>query len=146
MMPRRQFHRAAFLAAGIYNIAWGTLSALDPQWYFRSVGMAPINYPDIFACLGMVLGLYGVLYLEVARAPEKGWVLAAVGLTGKVLGPIGAAVLIARGTWPARFFWHCVANDLIWWIPFALYLRDGWPEFRAGIARRAPSGERRDER
>jgi hypothetical protein len=47
------------------------------------------NYPQVFACLGMVIGLYGVLYLEVARVPERGWVLAAVGLTGKVLGPLG---------------------------------------------------------
>ncbi len=146
MMPRRRLHRAAFLAAGTYNIAWGTLSALHPQWFFRAAGMAPLNHPEIFACLGMVLGLYGVLYLEVARAPEKGWLLAAIGFVGKVLGPIGAVVLIARGIWPARFFWHCVANDLVWWIPFALYLRDAWPEFRAGIARPAPSGERRDER
>ena len=37
----------------------------------------------------MVIGLYGLIYLEVARAPERGWPLAAVGLTGKVLGPIG---------------------------------------------------------
>jgi hypothetical protein len=21
-------------------------------------------------------------------------------------------------------------NDLIWWVPFALYLRDAWPAFR----------------
>lgn len=146
MMARRRLHRAAFLAAGTYNIAWGTLSALDPQWYFRAAGLAPINHPEIFACLGMVLGLYGVLYLEVARAPERGWLLAAVGFVGKVLGPIGAVVLIVRGAWPARFFWHCVANDVLWWIPFALYLRDAWPEFRAGFARPAPSGERRDER
>jgi hypothetical protein len=24
----------------------------------------------------------------------------------------------------------CLTNDLIWWIPFALYLRDAWPSFR----------------
>ena len=31
--------------------------------------------------LGAV-GLYGILYLEVARRPERGWLLAAVGLAG----------------------------------------------------------------
>ena len=130
MIPRRRWHRAAFLAAGIYNLAWGTYSSIDPQWYFRSVRMAPLNHPQIFACLGMVLALYGLLYLEVARVPERGFALAAVGFIGKVLGPLGAVTLVANGTWPARFLWHCLANDLIWWIPFALYLRDAWPLYR----------------
>ena len=44
--------------------------------------------------------MYGILYLEVARVPERGWLLAAVGLTGKVLGPLGLTVLIASGAWP----------------------------------------------
>ena len=45
------------------------------------------NHPAVFACLGMVVGLYGVLYFEVARDPERGWLIAAVGLAGKILGP-----------------------------------------------------------
>lgn len=52
---------------------------------------APVELPQIFATLGMVLGLYGLLYLEVAIWPERGWSTAAVGLTGKVLGPLGLA-------------------------------------------------------
>ena len=58
------------------------------------------NHPAVFACLGMVVGLYGILYFEVARAPERGWLIAAVGLTGKVLGPIGMLWLIWTGAWP----------------------------------------------
>jgi hypothetical protein len=124
MIPRRRFHRAVFVAAGLYNIAWGLYSALDPQWLFRFAGMAPLNHPAILACLGMVIGLYGVLYLEVARVPERGWLLAAVGLLGKVLGPIGLVQLIWTGEWPAAAVILCVTNDFIWWIPFALYLYD----------------------
>ena len=85
-----------FVAAGLYNIAWGLYSALDPQWLFRFAEMPPGNYPQIFACLGMVVGLYGVLYLEVARVPERGALIAAVGLTGKTLGPLGLAPLICE--------------------------------------------------
>jgi len=36
----------------------------------------------------MVLGLYGILYLDVARRPTQGWLVAAVALTGKTLGPL----------------------------------------------------------
>lgn len=130
MITRRRLHRAVFCAAGLYNILWGLYAAADPQWLFRLAGMPPLNYPQIFACLGMVVGLYGIIYLEVARAPERGWLLAAVGLLGKVLGPIGLAYLIASGQWPPATAVLCLTNDLIWWLPFGLYLRDAWPLFR----------------
>jgi hypothetical protein len=129
-LPRRRFHRAVFIAAGVYNIAWGIFSSLDPQWLFRFAGMPLANHPQIFACLGMVIGLYGILYLEVARVPERGWLLAAVGLTGKILGPIGLAGLLWQGIWPPATLILCLTNDFIWWIPFALYLYDSWPHFR----------------
>src|SRR4051812_47509653 len=94
LLPRRRLHRGVFAVAGCYNIGWGLYAAFDPQWLFRFAGMPLANHPQIFACLGMVVGLYGILYLEVARAPERGWLLAAVGLIGKVLGPIGLSVLL----------------------------------------------------
>ena len=137
MIARRTFHRGVFLAAGIYNLGWGVFSALDPQWLFRFAGMAPLNHPEIFACLGMVVGLYGILYLEVARVPERGWLLAAVGLLGKVLGPIGMAGLLWTGRWPPAASVLCVTNDLIWWVPFALYLYDAWPRRDKGGLPRA---------
>ena len=92
--------------------------------------MPLLNHPAIFACLGMVVGLYGVLYLEVARSPERGWTIAAVGLAGKLLGPIGWATLVWSGTWPIATFILCLTNDVIWWVPFGLYLYDA----RAHIA------------
>ena len=128
-MRRRRLHRATFLAAGIYNIAWGCYAVADPQWFFRVAGIPLSNTPQIFATLGMVLGLYGVLYLEVARAPERGWPIAAVGMAGKVLGPAGLAWMILTGTWPVGSVVLVVTNDLIWWIPFVLYLRDALPWF-----------------
>ena len=132
MIARRRWHRAVFVAAGAYNIGWGVYSALDPQWLFRFARMPLANYPAIFACLAMVIGLYGLLYLDVARRPEDGWLIIAVGLTGKVLGPIGMIWLIGTGQWPLRAIVLSVTNDFIWWIPFLLYLNDAWPRFRIG--------------
>ncbi len=135
MLPHHRFHQTAFLAAGIYNIAWGIFSACDPQWLFRFAGMPLANHPGVFACLGMVIGLYGILYLEVARVPERGWLIAAVGLAGKILGPIGLIALIIQGKWPIAAFVICITNDLIWWVPFGLYLKDAWPEFKNDLVR-----------
>ena len=134
MIARRRFHRAVFIAAGVYNIAWGLYSVADPQWLFRYSGLPLQNHPQVFACLGMVVGLYGIIYFEVARAPERGWLLAAVGLLGKVLGPIGLTRLIWSGAWPASTAVLCLTNDLIWWVPFSLYLYDAWPSFVRGLS------------
>jgi len=64
---------------------------------------------------------------------QRGWLLAAVGLLGKILGPIGLAILILTGQWPLATIILCLTNDLIWWIPFARYLVDAWPWFRDDI-------------
>ena len=132
MIARRRWHRAVFIAAGTYNIGWALYSIVDPQWLFRFAGIPQLNYPAVFACLAMVIGLYGILYLDVARRPEDGWLIVAVGLTGKVLGPVGMAWLIYTRVWPPSAFVLCMTNDLIWWIPFLLYLHDAWPRFRIG--------------
>ncbi|MEP6919824.1 MAG: hypothetical protein ABI967_01780 [bacterium] len=133
MIARRKFHRCIFCAAGIYNIGWGLFSVADPQWLFRFAGMPPANYPQIFACLGMVVGLYGLIYLEVARVPERGWLLAAVGFVGKLLGPIGLAQLIWTRQWPLATGILCLSNDLIWWVPFGIYLYDAWPFYKRDL-------------
>jgi hypothetical protein len=144
VIPRRRFHRVVFVLAGLYNIAWGLYSALDPQWLFRFTGMPLMVHPEIFACLGMVIGLYGVLYLEVARRPEHGFLLAAVGFTGKVLGPIGLIQLLASGAWPPSAIVLSLTNDFVWLVPFALYLWDAWPGFRSDLG--FAGAERRTKR
>src|SRR5262245_64998796 len=124
-LRRRRLYRMTFVAAGVYNIVWGVYSALDPQWLFRFSGMEPLNRPEVFVCLAMIVGLYGIVYLEVARRPERCWLMAAVGLVGKILGPMGLLVLIATGAWPVRTFVLCLFNDLIWWLPFSAYVEIG---------------------
>src|SRR5262249_34628317 len=112
MIRRRKFHRATFIAAGIYNIGWGVYSVYDPQWLFRFSGLPLLNHPAIFACLGMVVGLYGIIYFEVARVPERGWLLAAVGLAGKILGPIDLAKLIWSPPRPRSTMLPCLTHTL----------------------------------
>ena len=133
MIRHRRGYRITFCLAALYNILWGLYAAWDPQWLFRFAHLPVQNHPEIFVCLGMVVGLYGIVYLEVARVPERGWLLGAVGLIGKLLGPIGLAGLIFSGQWPFATIVLCLTNDMIWWIPFALYLKDAWLFFYEDI-------------
>ena len=57
-----------------------------------------------------------------------------MGLAGKVLGPAGWLILYLRGDWPLASGVVLLTNDLVWWGPFALYLRDSWRWYRADLA------------
>jgi hypothetical protein len=120
-------------AAGIYNLLWGAWVVLLPGQPFEWLKMEPPNYPEIWQCLGMVVGVYGVGYLIAGFDPGGHWLMVLVGLLGKVLGPIGMVLAINRGRVPPAAGWLCVTNDLIWWVPFALILWRVHSSKRAGL-------------
>lgn len=114
--------RVVLRVAGAYNVVWGALVVLFPLAMFRWAKMPPPNYPQIWQCVGMIVGVYGVGYWIAASDPARHWPIVLVGLLGKVLGPIGFLPLAWRGEWPWLFGLVNVTNDLIWWIPFTLIL------------------------
>ncbi|MEX2310621.1 MAG: hypothetical protein WD738_23845 [Pirellulales bacterium] len=116
--------RIAFALAGCYNLAFGLWAAIWPLAFFELFALPPPRYPGIWACLGMVVGVYGLLYWHAAWKLETAWPIIAVGFLGKVLGPIGMAMYFGDG-WPRRLGMICIFNDLIWWLPFGLFLVRG---------------------
>lgn len=112
--------RNVLVAAAIYNLIWGAWVVLFPNAYFDWAGMERPTYPEIWQCVGMIVGVYGVGYAVAATDPMRHWPIVLVGLMGKVLGPIGFAKALIDGvfTWKAGL--NIITNDLIWWIPFGL--------------------------
>ena len=114
--------QAVLAIAGIYNLVWGATVVLLPQAPFRWAGMAPINYPEVWQCVGMIVGVYGIGYLIAASDPFRHWPIILVGLLGKIFGPIGMVWSIVHHKLPVVAAWACVTNDLIWWVPFTWIL------------------------
>jgi hypothetical protein len=112
----------ALRAAAVYNIVFGTAVVLFPMVFFQVAGLPEPNYPEIWQCVGMIVGVYGVGYWIAAGDPMRHWPIVLVGFLGKVFGPIGFLQAAAQGRFPWVFGWINVTNDLIWWIPFALIL------------------------
>lgn len=130
-MPDLNRYRPWFLAAAVYNVLWGGLVSLFPNAIFQWLGMPAPNYPQLFQCIGMIVGVYGYAYWLIARNPERYGPLVYVGLLGKVLGPLGFLVAAVRGELPWAFGWVNVFNDLIWLPAFigfaaAVWRRDRW--------------------
>ena len=118
--------RIMLWVAGIYNILWGAWTVLFPAALFDWLGMAQPSYPQLWQCIGMIVGVYGVGYAIAATHPARHWPVVLVGLLGKVFGPIGMVHAVWEGSLPAAFAVTCVTNDVIWWVPFGLVLKHAW--------------------
>lgn len=119
------------LSAGIYNLVWGAVVILFPHALFDVCNLPRMNYPEIWQCVGMIVGVYGIGYLVAAGDPRRHWPIVLVGLLGKIFGPIGFLKALSDGTFPPLFGLTILTNDLLWWIPFGLILRDAaraWEE------------------
>ena len=110
------------IAAGFYNLTFGVFAIAFPAAMFRLIGMELPKYLELWQCIGMIVGVYGVGYLIAAFDPARHWPIVLVGFLGKLFGPIGMAWAISRGTLPLSFGLANVTNDLIWLIPFGLVL------------------------
>jgi len=108
--------------AALYNLAWGAMVVVAPEWCLQRVGLDPAANRPLVQCIGMLVGVYGVAYGIAAVDPARYWPLIFVGLVGKLAGPPGALWAIQRGELPAQFLWVNVFNDLIWLGPFAWIL------------------------
>lgn len=115
----------AFGAAAVYNIAFGLWASLFPLAFFRLFALETPRYPAIWACLGMVIGLYGVGYAYAAWRLDRAFPFIAIGLSGKILGPIGFVMSLVAHELPSRMFPLLVFDDLLWWLPFGMFLLEG---------------------
>lgn len=119
--------KPVLLVAGVYNLLWGALAITAPLALFSWAGMEPPRYPELWQCIGMIVGVYGIGYAVAAFDPIRHWPIVLVGLLGKIFGPIGFLGALLKGTLPISFGATIITNDLIWWAPFGLIL---WAAFK----------------
>lgn len=121
--------KITLIAAAVYNIAWGAFIVLFPLELFRWLNMPLPNYPQLWQCIGMIVGVYGIGYAIAASDPFRHWPIVLVGLLGKIFGPLGFLVAAARGELSPAFGVTLLTNDLIWWLPFGLVLHRVYQAF-----------------
>ncbi len=118
--------RAWLIAAGIYNLAWGVWVVGFPNAGFDLIGIARPNYPELWQCIGMIVGVYGIGYLIAARDPVRHWPIVLVGLLGKFFGPLGFLQAASSGRLPWIAGLTILTNDLLWWPSFVAALRSAY--------------------
>jgi hypothetical protein len=125
-------------AAAIYNVAWGLFAVFFPLAIWPWLEMQPPRYPQLWQCIGMMVGVFGVGYWIAAGDPARHWPIVLVGWLGKVLGSIGFLLAALRGELPWSFGLVNVFNDAIWWIPFTAALYYAWQANSMTGENRAP--------
>ncbi len=120
--------RRVLMLAGLYNLVWGAFVICFPLLPFQWARMEPPRYPEIWQCVGMIVGVYGIGYIIAAFDPLRHWPIILVGFLGKVFGPIGMLNAIWQGKLPIVAGFTCLTNDLIWWMPFGIIL---WRAYQA---------------
>lgn len=119
----RGFSFKVLLAAAAYNIMWGAMVIAFPNLSFDLAELPRPNYPELWQCVGMIVGVYGVAYAAAAFDPVRFWPIILVGLLGKILGPLGFIRAINEETFNWIFGINIIFNDLIWWVPFIVILK-----------------------
>jgi peroxiredoxin/uncharacterized membrane protein HdeD (DUF308 family) len=113
---------ATLRLAGVYNLLFGLWAVLFPLAIFQWLQVEAPNYPALWQCIGMIVGVYGIGYWIAANDPVRYWPLVLVGLLGKLFGPIGFLFTAWKGELPWSWGYMLMANDLIWWLPFVAIL------------------------
>jgi small multidrug resistance pump len=117
--------------AALYNVIWGALIILFPHALFDFAGLPRMNYPGVWQCVGMIVGVYGIGYWVAASDHRRHWPIVLVGFLGKIFGPIGFIQSLYLGVFNLKFGLTIITNDLIWWIPFYLILKDSSEEIKS---------------
>ncbi|MGI9188119.1 MAG: alkyl hydroperoxide reductase [Gaiellales bacterium] len=123
--------KVTLAVAAVYNILFGAWAVLLPASAFDFAGLEQPNYPELWQCIGMIVGVYGIGYAIAARDPIRHWPIVLVGLLGKILGPIGFLGAVLQDRVPLQAGLIIVTTDLIWWPGFAIAL---WLAWRARTA------------
>lgn len=117
------------IGAGIYNIVWGAIVIIFPDLFFSLADLPIPTYPEIWQCVGMIVGVYGLGYIIAASDPGRHWPIIFVGFLGKIFGPLGFIQSILIGNFNLKFGMTIIFNDMIWWIPFFIILKEKYDSF-----------------
>jgi len=126
-----QWQRVALLVAALQCLIWGVFILALPERSSIVYGLTKAP-TDLFLWqgTGLVIFLFGVGYAIAATNPGQHWSVILIGLIAKILGPVGMLWSVIQGDVPHQVLYLIPINDLIWWLPFTMILRDAFMHHR----------------
>jgi len=122
--PRRaRAYRTVFGLAAAYNLAFALWIIVRPGSIFTLFGMDEPQHTAFWRLLGLPIAAFGVAYGYAAFRPERARPVVALGLLAKIVPPLAWLGAVSYGAWPVSTLPLILLNDIIWWLPFSLFLR-----------------------
>ena len=125
--PTTRWPSVILVVAGFYNLAWAAWMIASPRDSFFWAGLEdpakPLNYPQLWQGLGLLVGVFGLGYLFAASNPVRHGGIVLVGLVSKVFGGLASVIAAATGQGSQWAVVVSLFNDMIWWVPFLLVIR-----------------------
>jgi hypothetical protein len=120
--------RVVLRIAGSYHILFAVWAVCWPHLWFDWNGLERPSHPLLWQSIALITGILGIFLLLAARNPIANWMTVLVGLIKFTLAGVGFGVAIHDGQIPFSSIGILIANDLVWWFPFAMIL---WASLRA---------------
>jgi uncharacterized membrane protein len=105
-------------AAAFYNVGWGFWVVIFPEQAFRLFALDIPSDIYIWQSVGMIVGVYGIVYYISALDLVKYYPILLVGMLGKIFGPLGFIQHYSMGTIQLEFGTLLLFNDIMWWPAF----------------------------
>lgn len=109
--------------AGAYNVLPGLNMVVQPEGGFEPLGLSPPDLLLFVQLVGLLVGVFGIGYLMVARWPLENRGVLLLGLLGKALVAVLGLAYVALGKVPPVYLLVVLFSDVIYLAPFAIILR-----------------------
>ncbi len=109
--------------AGGYNILAGASMILFYHEGFKLLGISKPEFSLPIQLVGLLVGIFGIGYLMVERAPVENRNVLLLGFLSKLLGPLLAVAYVIKGELPMTMLPVLFFADTIYLIPFWLIYR-----------------------
>ncbi len=110
------------LSAGLYHIAFGIWAMAWPDQWFSWLGLVIPNQHLPWQGIGLITTFLGGGMILTSVNPVPHWPIILAGFLKFTLGTIGLGTALIHGDIAQRALWILIADDLIWWFPFAAIL------------------------
>lgn len=114
--------RRVLVAAGLYHLLFAGWAIGWPSLWFDWIGIEHPNHPRMWQGVGLVIGVLGIGFLIAAKNPIQHWMIVLLGFTKFTLGIVGFGAALVKREIPLDSAWMMLADDLVWWGPFAAIL------------------------
>lgn len=131
LITPRPWMQYLLIAAGIYNIVWGGIAFIRPDYFLEQLHMHFANDFWISKAIGLLEIIFGIAYIIASRKPFKHWLIIFIGFIVKLVVSVGYMYYMYAELIPQQLIAMVMANDMVWLLPFGLILYQTFEHYQS---------------